>query len=71
MWVESPELAAAQLPQTAPECHAVIAQLPAKVKLLDERISPNFNNSPRLPPSNDPGGMDRAQYWASQRTRGA
>ena len=33
MRMESPDLAAAQLPQTVPECHAVIAQLLERVKL--------------------------------------
>ena len=69
--VESPDLAAAQLPQTVPECHAVIAQLLERVKLLEERISLDSNNSSKPPSSNGPGSPNRAQRRASQRKRGA
>jgi transposase len=69
--VESPDLAAAQLPQTVPECHAVIAQLLERVKLLEERISLDSSNSSKPPSSNGPGSMNRAQRRASQRKRGA
>jgi transposase len=64
-------LAAAQLPQTVPECHAVIAQLLERVKLLEERISLDSNNSSKPPSSNGPGSPNRAQRRASQRKRGA
>lgn len=69
--VDSPDLAAAQLPQTVPECHAVIAQLLERVKLLEERISLDSNNSSKPPSSNGPGSPNRAQRRASQRKRGA
>ena len=69
--VESPELAAAQLPQTLPECHAVIAQLVERVKLLEERISLDSSNSSKPPSSNGPDSANRAQRRASQRKRGA
>ena len=69
--VESPDLAAAQLPQTVPECHAVIAQLLERGKLLEERISLDSNNSSKPPSSNGPGSPNRAQRRASQRKRGA
>ena len=71
MRVESPELAAAQLPQTLPECHAVIAQLVERVKLLEERISLDSSNSSKPPSSNGPDSANRAQRRASQRKRGA
>lgn len=71
MRVESPDLAAAQLPQTVPECHAVIAQLLERVKRLEERISLDSNNSSKPPSSNGPGSMNRVQRRASQRRRGA
>ena len=69
--VELADLAAAQLPQTVPECHAVIAQLLERVKLLEERISLDSNNSSKPPSSNGPGSSNRAQRRASQRKRGA
>jgi len=69
--VESPALAAAQLPQTLLECHAVITQLLERVKLLEERINLDSNNSSKPPSSNGPGGGNRAQRRASQRKRGA
>ena len=50
--VESPALAAAQLPQTLLECHAVITQLLERVKLLEERINLDSNNSSKPPSSN-------------------
>jgi transposase len=61
----------AQLPQTVPECHAVIALLMERVKLLEERVNLDSNNSSRPPSSNGPGKMNRAQRRASQRQRGA
>jgi len=64
-------LAAAQLPRTVPECHAVIAQLMERVKLLEERINLDSNNSSKPPSSNGPGSANRAQRRASQRKRGA
>jgi transposase len=61
----------AQLPQTVPECHAVIAQLLQRVKVLEERVNLDSNNSSKPPSSNGPGGMNRAQRRASDRKRGA
>jgi transposase len=61
----------AQLPQTVPECHAVIAQLLERVKLLEERVNLDSNNSSKPPSSNGPGRMNRAQRRASDRKRGA
>ena len=61
----------AQLPQTVPECHAVIAQLLERVKLLEERVNLDSNNSSKPPSSNGPGRMSRAQPRASDRKRGA
>jgi hypothetical protein len=61
----------AQLPQPVPECHAVIAQLLERVKLLEERANLDANNSSKPPSSNGPGSMNRAQRRASQRKRGA
>jgi len=61
----------AQLPQTVPECHAVIAQLLQRVKVLEERVNLDSNNSSKPPSSNGPGSMNRAQRRASQRKRGA
>lgn len=69
--MESPDLAAAQLPQTVPECHAVIAQLVERVKLLEERVNLDSNNSSKPPSSNGPGKLNRAQRRASERKRGA
>ena len=62
---------AAQLPQTVAECHAVIAQLIERVKLLEERFSLDSNNSSKPPSSNGPGSPNRAQRRASERKRGA
>jgi len=61
----------AQLPQTVPECHAVIVQLLERVKLLEERVNLDSNNSSKPPSSNGPGRMNRAQRRASDRKRGA
>jgi transposase len=61
----------AQLPQTVPECHAVIALLLERVKLLEERVNLDSNNSSKPPSSNGPGSMNRAQRRASVRKRGA
>ncbi len=61
----------AQLPQTVPECHAVIAQLLERVKLLEERVNLDSNNSSKPPSTNGPGRMNRAQRRASNRKRGA
>ena len=69
--VESPAVAVAQLPQTVPECHAVIAQLLERVKLLEERVNLDSNNSSKPPSSNGPGKLNRAQRRASVRRRGA
>jgi len=61
----------AQLPQTVAECHAVIAQLLERVKLLEERVNLDSNNSSKPPSSNGPSSMNRAQRRASVRKRGA
>lgn len=65
------EAGAAQLPQTVPECHAVIALLIERVKLLEERINLDSNNSSKPPSSNGPGKPNRAQRRAGDRKRGA
>ena len=69
--VESPGVAVAQLPQTVPECHAVITQLLERVKLLEERVNLDSNNSSKPPSSNGPGKLNRAARRASNRQRGA
>ena len=69
--VESPGVAVAQLPQTVAECHAVIGQLLERVKLLEERVKLDSNNSSKPPSSNGPGKLNRAQRRASGRRRGA
>ena len=69
--VESPDLAMVQMPQTVPECHAVIAQLVERVKLLQERVNLDSNNSSKPPSSNGPGQMNRTQRRVSERKRGA
>jgi transposase len=61
----------AHLPLTVPECHALIAQLLERVKLLEERVNLDSNNSSKPPSSNGPGSMNRAQRRASVRKRGA
>lgn len=61
----------AQLPQTVPECHAIITQLMERVKLLEERVNLDSNNSSKPPSSNGPGKLNRAQRRASDRQRGA
>ena len=61
----------AQLPQTVAECHAVIAQLLERVKLLEERVNLDSSNSSKPPSSNGPGKLNRAQRRASARKRGA
>lgn len=61
----------AQLPQSVPECHAVIAQLLERVRLLEERVNLDSNNSSKPPSSNGPGSGNRAQRRASPRKRGA
>ena len=61
----------AQLPQTVPECHAVIALLMERVKLLEERVNLDSNNSSKPPSSNGPGQLSRVQRRASERKRGA
>ena len=60
-----------QMPQTVPECHAVIAQWVERVKLLQERVNLDSNNSSKPPSSNGPGQMNRAQRRTSERKRGA
>lgn len=69
--VQPPDAALAQLPQTVPECHAVIALLMERVKLLEERVNLDSNNSSKPPSSNGPGKLNRSQRRASQRKRGA
>ena len=51
----------AQLPQTVPECHAVITQLIERVRLLEERVKLDSNNSSKPPSSNGPGKLNRQQ----------
>ena len=57
-----------QMPQTVPECHAVIAQLVERVKLLQERVNLDSNNSSKPPSSNRPGhkGHTRAMLDESE-----
>ena len=59
-----------ELPQTVPECHAVIAQLIERVKLLEERVNLDSNNSSKPPSSNGPGALNPSQRRASGRKRG-
>jgi hypothetical protein len=47
-------MVASALPQTVPECHAVITQLLERVKLLEERVNLDSNNSSKPPSSNGP-----------------
>ena len=68
----------AQLPQSLAECHAVILSqaqqlsvLQGQVKLLQERVDLDSNNSSKPPSSNGPGQRNRAQRRASARARGA
>jgi transposase len=65
------DLGPAQLPQTVPECHAVITQLIERVRLLEERVNLDSNNSSKPPSSNGPGKLNRSQRRASDRKRGA
>jgi transposase len=69
--VGSPELAAAQLPQTIAECHAVIAELLERLKLLEERVNLDSRNSSKPPSSDGPASSNRRQRRASARKRGA
>ena len=69
--VSPPELEAAQLPQPLAQCHVVIIELMARVKLLEERVNLDPNNSSKPPSSNGPGQLNRAQRRASGRKRGA
>ena len=48
----------AQLRQTVAECHAVIALLMERVKVLEERVNLVSNNSSK-PSSNGPSQMNR------------
>ena len=49
----------AQPPQAVAECHAVIALLMERVKVLEERVNLVSNNSSKPPSSNGPGQMNR------------
>jgi transposase len=69
--VDPPNAVVAQLPQTVPGCHAVIALLIERVKLLEERVNLDSNNSSKPPSSNGPGKLNRARPRASDRKRGA
>ena len=69
--VDPADAGLAQLPQTVPECHAVIALLIERVKLLEERVSLDSNNSSKPPSSNGPGKLNRVQRRTSDRKRGA
>ena len=64
-------MAMAQLPQTVVECHAVIALLMERVKVLEERVNLDSKNSSKPPSSDGPASGNRAQRRASQRKRGA
>ena len=68
---ESPDLAQLQLPQSLPECHAIIAELRVRVKWLEERVKLDSNNSSKPPSSDGPGKPNRSQRRASGRKRGA
>jgi transposase len=68
---ESPSVAAAPLPQTVAECHAVIAQLMQRVRVLEEQVHLNSSNSSKPPSSDGPGRGNRAARRASGRKRGA
>jgi len=68
---EPPDLAQSQLPQSLPECHAIIAELRVRVKWLEERVKLDSNNSSKPPSSDGPGKPNRAQRRASGRKRGA
>lgn len=68
---ESSDLAQAQLPQSLPECHAVITELRVRVKWLEERVKLDSNNSSKPPSSDGPGKPNRSQRRASGRKRGA
>lgn len=69
--VDPADAGLAQLPQTVPECHAVITLLIERVKLLEERVNLDSNNSSKPPSSNGPGKLNRVQRRASDRKRGA
>jgi hypothetical protein len=69
--IEAFTVVMAALPQTVPECHAVITQLLERVKLLKERVNLDSNNSSKPPSSNGPGKPNREQRRASTRRRGA
>ena len=58
---ESPDLAQLQLPQSLPECHAIIAELRVRVKWLEERVKLDSNNSSKPPSSDGPGKPNRSQ----------
>ena len=68
---ESSDLAQAQLPQSLPECHAVITELRVRVKWLEDRVKLDSNNSSKPPSSDGPGKPNRSQRRASVRKRGA
>ena len=59
-----------ELAQTVPECHAVITQLIERVKLLEERVKLDSNNSSKPPSSNGPGALNPSRRRASGRKRG-
>jgi transposase len=61
----------ASLPQTVPECHALIEQLVQRVRVLEERVNLDSNNSSKPPSSNAPGKLNRALRRGSARERGA
>ena len=65
--VGSPELTTAQLPQTVAECHAVIAALLQRLKLLEERVNLDSRNSSKPPSSDGPASSNRRQRRASAR----
>ena len=61
---ESPDASMAQLRQTVAECHAVIALLMERVKVLEERVNLVSNNSSK-PSSNGPSQMNRVNLRRS------
>ena len=68
---EPTHLKSSQLPQTVEECHTVIALLIERVKLFEEQVHLDSNNSSKPPSSDGPGKPNRAQRRASERKRGA
>ena len=71
-------LDSACLPQTLPECHALISaqelklsELQAQVQLLQERINLDSNNSSKPPSGNGPGQKNKSNRRSSGKPKGA